>query len=149
MVHALKRARRVLKPRGLVVDIRSTGDPAVVLCETPAGRVIVGPLRGTHRKTRAATVRLDRVVREGLLRPCRSITFRFLHYASSLETLRRYLEDEWSDAWIDDATVKRIRVLLGPKATGTLILDEPAHIHVLVRTEVERIRRSPVLEEAR
>lgn len=137
MVHALKSARRVLKPGGLVVDIRSTGGPAAIVCETRAGRVVVGRLRGTHRKTRAATVRLERVVREALFKSRRVEAFRFLHYAPSLKMLRVYLEDEWSDASIDEQTAQRIRRLLGPKAVGPLIIDEPARIHVLVKTRAE------------
>jgi len=140
MVHALKSARRVLKAGGLIVDIRSTPEPAVVLCETPAGRLVVGRLRGTHRKTQTATARLNRVVRQGLFKPHRIIAFRFLHHTSSLETLRTYLEEEWSAAWIDGKTVSRIHRLLGPKAIGTLIIDEPARIHILVKARAERIR---------
>ncbi len=139
MVHALKSAWRVLQPGGLVVDIRSTSDPALVLCETPAGRVVVGRLRGTRRKTRAATVRLKRVVREGFFRLSRTKRFRFWHYASSLTMLRAYLGREWADARIDAETARRIRRLLGPKAVGALIIDEPARINVLVKDRGRKI----------
>jgi hypothetical protein len=54
-----------------------------------------------------------------------------MHYASSLRALRAYLRAEWFGAWMDRATERRIRRLLGPRAVGSLAITEWVRVSLL------------------
>lgn len=134
MVHALTDARRVLTKKGLVVEVHPEPVEPIVLCEVPAGRLIVGRLRRHNDAYRAAEERLQRVVEQDLYRLRASVLFHFLQHTGSLRSLRAFLAGEPSRPVMDRATVGRIRSLLGPRAVGTLIVDELAHVSVIEKT---------------
>lgn len=131
MVHALHNARRVLTRSGLLVDIRPTPDRRVIAWESPEGRRIVGHLRGRRMRFRVAQERLERFVRDGFFRLRHTEIFHMMHYARSLRSLLAHVATEFPRSWVDDRTVHRIRTLLGPRAVGPLIIDEPARISIL------------------
>ena len=67
--------------------------------------------------------------------------FHFLHYTSSLRVLRGYMITEFHEMWVDSATERRIVNLLGPRALGTIIIDEPVRISLLESVEPEGFHR--------
>lgn len=131
MVHALHNARRVLTESGLLVDIRPVPDRPIIVWESPEGRRVVGRLRGRRRRFRAAQEKLDGVVQDGFFRLRHSEVFHIMHRARSLRSLLAYVATEFPRSWMDDRTVRRIRNLLGPRAVGSLTIDEPARISIL------------------
>ncbi len=131
MVHALNNSQRALTTNGLLVDIHPTPDPREIFCATPEGERLVGVLRGSRERYRAADASLDAVVKQGLLRLLHTEVFHFMHYAASLRVLRAYLPGEFKRMWMDGATERRIVRLLGARGVGTISIDERVRISVL------------------
>lgn len=134
MVHALNNARRALTGTGLLVDLHPAPDPRTISCATREGRRIVGILRGSRAKARAAERKLERVTRNGLFRLRHSEVFHILHYVASLRMLRTYVARNFPGKWVDTATERRIISLLGRRAVGTIIIDESVRISLLGKT---------------
>jgi hypothetical protein len=131
MVHALNNARRALADTGLLVDIHPAPDPRTISCATREGPRAVGIVRGSRAKVRAAERKLDLVRRSGVFRLHHSEVFHVLHYVASLRTLRAYVERNFPGKWVDTTTERRIMSLLGRRAVGTIIIDEPVRISLL------------------
>jgi hypothetical protein len=107
MVDALRRAHRIVSPRGCVVDLHPTAERATVSVGTRAtGHVDSknGPLRHT-----AAAVALERAIEDGLFSLERADEFAFHTYADSAEELRDYVREHWKDSRVGDETVRRTR----------------------------------------
>jgi hypothetical protein len=110
MVDALRRAHRIVKPGGWVVDIHPTATHAAVeVADRRIGPVDAGdaPLRHT-----AAGVALAAAVEERLLAVDRTSDFIFHTYGDTIDELRDYIADNWRNARIDGDTVNRTRQAL-------------------------------------
>jgi hypothetical protein len=134
MVHALTNARRALTDTGLLVDIHPAPDPRTIACATREGPRIVGIVRGSRAKVRAAERKLELVRRSGVFRLHHSEVFHVLHYVASLRILRTYVAQNFPGKWVDAATEQRIIKLLGRRAVGRIIIDEPVRISLLGKT---------------
>jgi len=64
-----------------------------------------------------------------------------MHYTASLRVLRAYMPAEFHDMWVDSATERRIINLLGPRAAGTIAIDEPVRISLLEAVQPEGLQR--------
>lgn len=113
------------------MDIRPVRDRPIIVWESPDGHRIVGRLQGRRMRFRVAQQKLDGVVQDGFFRLCHSEIFHIMHHARSLRSLLAYVATEFPRSWVDDRTVRRIRNLLGPRAVGSLTIDEPARISIL------------------
>ncbi len=80
---------------------------------------------------RVAQGKVESIVQQGLFRLRHTEVFHLLHHAVSLRSLLAYVAKEFPRSWVDDATVRRIRDLLGPKGAGHLIIEESARISIL------------------
>ncbi len=134
MFHALTSARRVLADQGLIFNIHPAPDRPVIYGDGPDGRTVVGLLRGSRARYRKAEDRVARAVQRGLFTLRHSAVIPYMHYASSLRTLRAYVKADWVGAWVDGATERRIRYLLGPKAVGPLVIEERVRVSLLRKT---------------
>jgi hypothetical protein len=117
MVDALRRAHRMLKPDGCVVDLH----PSATRAQVEAGSRSTGYVEAGDAPLRhaAAGVALATAIQEGLLVVDREVVFDFYTYGDSIEELRDYVVENWREGQIDDATVERTRRMLRDAAPGT------------------------------
>jgi hypothetical protein len=116
MVHALRRAQRLVKPTGCVVDVHPTDRPATVEADRITGHVDASDAGLRHALADAA---LATAVREELFSITRTLVFRFYTYGDTIDELRAFVETRWRDARIDAATVERTREALRSAPAGT------------------------------
>lgn len=133
MFRALKSARRALTDHGLIFSIHTAPRRSIVYCDAAGRRRLVGLVRGGRERYRKADEREIRAVRRGLFTLRHRALIPYMHYASSLQALRAYLEAEWTGAWMDRTTERRIRALLEPRAVGLLVIKEWVRASLLMK----------------
>jgi hypothetical protein len=127
MVHALRKARQVLKDDGILLDIHPLPDEPVI--EVHVDRLVheVGRMHESDEgmEYRQAAAALDQAAREGFLRVSAARVVTLARYADCLSDLREYLAHYWRDALIDAVTTARIEQLFaGPGEEKHLVLRE-------------------------
>jgi len=107
MVDALRRACGFLAPSGCVVDVH----PTAALARLEVGELIIGPIDAGDARLRheAATAALSAAVAEGFVRVEQVSEFDFYTYGDSAEELAEYIEENWCEARIGKAAVRRAR----------------------------------------
>lgn len=119
MVHALTAARRLLRPHGMLVDLRSDRFAHVrarhdqVYCLAGKRRFHAGPLKINRPLAdfRAADRAIREVVRRGLFRHTASDFFEIRSYPAGPAELERYAITN-PYATVDATTLRRLRNLL-------------------------------------
>jgi hypothetical protein len=114
MVDALKRAHRIVRPDGVVLDVHPTS--AYALLEVGShviGTVSPGDAPERHQ---AATDAVATAIARGWFSCADTVEFAFLTYGDSIDELREYLTDNWRDTTIDAATVAHARAALQSRA---------------------------------
>ena len=107
MVDALRRAHRLLRPRGVLVDLHPGASRALVEAAGSAvGLVDAGDAPLRHA---AAGVALAALVDQRRFTIDRTLEFDFFTYADSIEELRDYIVDNWRDGRIGDEVMERAR----------------------------------------
>src|SRR5574337_298805 len=127
MVHALERVRQMLRPSGVLLDLHPAGDSPPIEVRVGKETIRVGVLDETDGCVEygLAEAALAQVIRVGLFAIDRSTEYPFLIHADSLEELRTYLAEEWTDAVIDEAILRRISLLMAePKGDSGIILRD-------------------------
>jgi hypothetical protein len=127
MVHALRKARQVLKDDGILLDIHPLPDEPVIEVHVDGLAHEVGRMHESDEglEYRQAAAALDQATREGFLRVSATRVVTLARYADSLSDLREYLAHYWRDALIDPATAGRIeRLFAGPEKNKRLVLRE-------------------------
>jgi hypothetical protein len=124
MVHALEKIHDLLSPTGVLVDIHPSAEPPSILVRVAGAIHEAGWLRETDEyiEYEQADQALAQVIERGLFRLERRGVFRFTTHAPSLEDLRRHLEEEWQDAFIEDSTARWVEELLGSRERDKEIL---------------------------
>lgn len=113
MVDALRRAHRMLRPGGTLVDLHpSSAAPPVEVDGVVVGHV---DARNAPERHVAAGQALAAAVAERLFVLTSAAAFDFFTYGDSIEELRDYVEENWRDARIGAAVVKRAREVLASK----------------------------------
>ena len=136
MVHALEKVHDLLVPDGLLIDIRPTGDPPPFEVHIDGQIAHAGWLQETDDFVEYFQARdaLDETIRRGLFVLEREDIFTFFTYGSTVIELRDYLLANWSDAIIDDETVRQAEELFdAPGQSKKAVLHEQAHIARLRR----------------
>jgi hypothetical protein len=110
MVDALRRAHRVLRPRGRLIDFHPTSAHASV---EVAGE-ITGELDAgdAPRRHAAATEALATIVGEGVFAVDRTLEFPFYTYGDSIDELAEYIAENWQNARIGNDAIARTREAL-------------------------------------
>lgn len=93
MVHALKEAHRVLRPEGLLIDLRPAAEHRRVGLGANRNWRLVGVMRESLEEDRAANAAIHAVIRGGLFRTLRRSRFSLDREADSVDELRSWLED--------------------------------------------------------
>lgn len=110
MVDALRRARELVVPSGLLIDLHPTAAPAVVLVgDAVAGEVDTGNAKVRHQ---SATDAVAAALRLRLLALDDTAEFDFSVYAETIEELQQYIHDEWREGHIGNVTYGRAEALL-------------------------------------
>ena len=109
MVHALQEASRVLRPGGLLVDLRPISTGVQVQLQIAPGRWrAAGEL--DEKQFLADDAAADRAVAQavnaGWLIPAGGRPFEFRWHFQTLDHMVEYLTEEWEDR-VDDATLTR------------------------------------------
>jgi hypothetical protein len=131
MVHALEIVRKLLKPGGYLVDIHPSGEPPCIELVWDGHRTLAGHLQESDDfiEYSQAQAALDQALQLGWFDMERRDDFPFVTLSSSIGELRRYLEDNWSDAILDpeiDRGVEKI-LQLNPEAIS-VEMTENVHI---------------------
>lgn len=93
MVHALQEAHRVLKPEGILIDLRPA--PAHRKLGIGQGRSwqLVGPLHEVLEDDYAADAAIAQVIRDGYFRPRRRTQFQLDRVMDTMDDIREWLRD--------------------------------------------------------
>jgi len=141
MVHALHEARRVLKPDGLILDLR----PAAVhrrVGVTVAGRYRpVGAMQERLDKDRAANRAVSEVVRKGELDLVGRLQFECIR---KMDTLAEF--QVWMDEIVrlgkvsgEKALLRRLNQALGARDRGArIVVRGPLDLRVLTKRDASR-----------
>ena len=133
MVDALRRAHRVLRPGGVVIDLHPGASRAAVeVGDIAVGRVEAGDAPLRHA---AAGVALAVAVDEGLLTVDCALRFEFSTYGDSIDELRDYIVANWRDGRIDDEVLARARAAVAASPGAKPRVRELVHATKLRATE--------------
>ena len=127
MVDALGRARRWLKRRGCLIDLRPAHTIPEVVIGTDEHARVVGVLTveaERHQRHAAADSALSHVLDRQLFVLEEAREFVFHRYADSAEELRDYIADRWKQTRLDDATCLRTAAALANDPGARLWLRE-------------------------
>ena len=114
MVHVLEKIRQLLKPKGVLLDIHPTNEPAAIAVRLREQLIPAGWMKESddYIEYEWADEALQRAVDHQHFVLERVGKFEFVWHADSMNDLRAYLAEEWEDAIIDDVTAMRIQELL-------------------------------------
>ncbi len=115
MVHALSEVRRVLAPRGLLIDLRPLLDrwPAEVSWDgsaQEAGRAtdLAEPLADDT----AANAAMDALITSGEFHRERQESFPIFYYWDTPKEMQQYIEEEWDDViTVEEAVWGNLRTM--------------------------------------
>lgn len=134
MVHALREAHRVLKPNGILFDMRpGVKHRRVGLWQTGHWRT-VGTMRETFEDDRAADAAVAQVLRQGLFRAEGQTRLELARYMDTLADFRGWLEEyyRFSNLASHDWLVQRIDNKLSNESDGAkIVVRGPLDIRML------------------
>ena len=93
MVHALKETHRVLKPNGLLIDLRPASAHRHIGLGEARHWKQVGTLHEVLDDDFAADAAVEQMVREGYLHPERRLSFQLDRVMDTIEEVREWLKD--------------------------------------------------------
>lgn len=133
MVHALQQIHNLLKPDGLLIDIRPNGELVQLIRPLDDGEHFIGYLQETddYIEYRQAAAAVQEVVAAGLFRIKKAREFTFQTHADSFTELKTFLDETWSDALITEDVIAEAERLDGEFGIGKVIMREQVHIGLL------------------
>ena len=143
MVHALTEAHRVLKPNGILLDVRPAAQHRRAGLGEGKGWRFVGAMREPLDDDFAADRAIRQVMRAGLFRRKFQIEFNLDRVMDTLQDFRAWLDDFPKDkASILNSLDQKIERALATKPDGTKItMRGPLKIGLL-RKPVEQVNQS-------
>lgn len=142
MVHALTQIHRVIRPGGIVADLRPDrfADPRrsrpqlPEIYWAPDGRKrfqVLNKSPENLRKHRAATRALQHVLRRGLFVLEGTETFAFHYYFQTLGAFERQLKTVWKESFLRPSVYRRLQTAQGRSRHGHVVVIEPLRLNVL------------------
>lgn len=131
MVHALEQAWQVLRPGGMLLDLRprSFDSPVDVVTGEVVERAGMVDMSADLPDDRASDAAIEAAVRAGVFVPKEVRKFEFSYYWTSLEGMREYTKERWETAVFPAEVLAKTGSLmeeLGPDARIRIIL--PMHL---------------------
>jgi hypothetical protein len=131
MVHALREAHRVLKPNGLLFDLRPGLKHRRVGLSRAGRWHLIGTMRENFSDDRAANAAVALILREGLFRREKQMQLDLKRYLGTLKDLRTWL-DEYYKLGRHDWLVKRVQHALHKESGETkIVVRGPLEISVM------------------
>ena len=129
MVHALERIHNLLRPEGMLINIQPTGVPRSLELHDDAGVTHVGWIghRLSFELQKQAQKAVEEVIEDGLFMVESKRTFPFLYQADTFSELQEWLAENWENAILDEATVRR---------TNELLSERDGEVKVNIREDV-------------
>ena len=130
MVDALRRARTLLYPDGVVIDIHPTREPARLELGTGTGfvrladRLDDGTASGAGRRHRAADEAVEACVSAGLFNRQAATEFTFRTLADTVDELVEYLEARWKQLTFAPADLSRARRVAALYPGSAIVVTE-------------------------
>ncbi len=119
MVHALQEVHRVLKPHGLLIDLRPAASHRRAGLGLGRSWQLVGVMRESLDDDHAADAAIDTVIRRGLFRPLNRRVFSLDRVMDSVDEFRLWIQDfsraekygdhEWLISRLEHAPARRKR----------------------------------------
>ncbi len=134
MVHALREIRDLLKPNGVLIDIRPNGELVEFIRPLGDGELFVGHLQETddYVEYQQAEAAVQEVVAEGLFHFQKRGEFTFQVHADSFAELKTFLDENWSDSLITEEVIAEAERLDITYGVGKTLLREQVLISLLV-----------------
>ena len=135
MVHALEIAHNLLKPGGMMVDIRPLGEPPAIKVRLHEQTIQVGWLqeRDDFIEYLQATKAIDQAISNGWFTLDQQREFIYKVHAVSWEALENYLRTKWKDAILPEEAAIRAQNLLEGFGTGSeVLLEERIGVKALI-----------------
>ena len=100
MVHALEESWRVLRPEGVLIDLRPIASNPLIEIMSDNAFKAAGHIDDSSctADDLAADEALDHAVARGLFKPIEIAQFKFSLYWDSIESMQTYVEDSWSES---------------------------------------------------
>ncbi len=143
MVHALTEAHRVLRPEGVVVDLRPDRDPGnsrtrriLVVFQWDGRRARVGLMHESAEYCAdylASDRAVARVLQDGPFLLERSEMFWLRTHFRDLAALERYLQMEWTATTLPRQTRQALRRFTRRHPQGWIVAADPFRLNVLRR----------------
>lgn len=130
MVHALREARRVLKPNGLLIDLRPDAVHRKVGVLRSGRWRGLGVMRESLEDDRAANRAVLRLLKEGILKRESHAQFDCLRVMDTLDEFRDFLEMSVSQEWLLERVAKALSKHEGVK----IVVRGPLRMQVLRKT---------------
>lgn len=138
MVHALKEAWRVLKPGGIVIDLRPISVDVPILILTSSGWESAGrPSQSPDRVHDLVANRATRaVVREGLFTKLKQVYFVTNYYWNDLKGLQADIDESWKeDIIVTDEIWQQVRCLF-ERGSGLRRILFPMHRKLIIYQKI-------------
>lgn len=138
MVHALAEVRRVLKPGGVLIDLRPLAENWPVEVVSRRERVTAGRIADSAEDLEndaAANRSFIAASESDWYQRDKEETFPFNYYWDSPEQMLQYVKEEWGDfATVDDEVAKRARSIWA-------VADADARVRIQLHMLISRCRR--------
>jgi|GEM_PF-588631 len=133
MVHALQEIRNLLKPNGVLIDIRPNGELVQFIRPLGNEERLIGYLQETddYIEYHQAEAAMQEVVAEGLFQIKKAEEFTFHVHADSFTELKTYIDENWSDAFITEEVIAEAKRLDNKYGVVKILLREKVHIFLL------------------
>ena len=136
MVDALRRARRWLRPDGVLIDLRPTSDLLIGVDVGTANAWTHAGLLSVDDARRARYAAADGALRTALARSWFALesesTLDFLRYADSADEMRDYIAANWRETALGPETHARAVALQRPRS----------RVRLVERLVIRRLRRA-------
>ena len=133
MVHALEQIHELLKPGGNLIDIHPDGEPVEFILPLDGREHFIGYMLETddYIEYRQADEAIQMAISKGLFEVVKTGEFEFRTHADSLDELKAFLDENWSDAVITDEVIANARRLEKEHGKQMLFLREQTRIGLL------------------
>ncbi len=133
MVHALEQIHAWLTPGGALVDIHPNGELVEFRHLQEGKDLLIGYMQESddYIEYRQADEAIREAVTNGWFGIVQTGEFEFRTWADSFDGLKAFLDENWSDAVIDDKVAANARKLEQETGEGGIYLREMATIRLL------------------